>query len=232
MSSPLPAQLVAGITFVGRGGGAVKALRGFSKSHHSVPDAVNAATQAFLARLCGAELTEEAEGWFQATRTALAYKRKDLALTVSGAQATLAAKDFSLEFMYALEEADPARYGTTLTLANLRSLDLARTAEFEGLFAGRFTELVFGLAKGARVESVIDAIEALDGEGGLQVAYPSDCADCTIAVEGVAAQVRCTGVALEILFSRAGSPAELIDAFAAVREAFQISKPLAGILGR
>lgn len=231
MSSPLPSQLVAGIAFVGRGGGAVKSLRGFSKSHHSVPDAVNAATSAFLGRICGAELNEEAEGWFQAARTALAYKRKDIALSVSGAQATLAAKDFALELGYALEEADPARYVTTLTLSNLRSLDLARTTEFDGLFAGRFTELGFGFAKGARVESVIDAIEALDGEGGLRVEYPSDCRDCTIAVEGVAAQVRCTGAALEIVFSRAGSPAELMDAFAAVREAFQISKPLAGMIG-
>jgi hypothetical protein len=231
MPTPLPSQLVAGISFVGRGGGAVKSLRGFIKSHHSVPDAVNAATSAFLGRICGAELTEEAEQWFQAARSALAYKRKDLTLTVAGAQAMLAAKDFSLELTYALEEGDPARYVTTLTLANLRSLDLARTAEFDGLFSARFTELAFGLAKGARVEAVIDAIEALEGEGGLRVAYPSDCRDCTIAVEGVEAQVRCTGLALEILFSRAGSPAELMDAFAAVREAFQISKPLAGILG-
>ena len=231
MSSPLPSQLVAGIAFVGRGGGMVKTLRGFNKSHHSVPDAVNAATQAFLGRICTAELTEEAEGWFQAAKAALAYKRKDLTLTVSGPQATLVAKDFSLELAYALEAADPARYATTLTLANVRSFDLMQTAEFAGLFVGRFTELVFGLAKGARVEAVIDAIEALDGEGGLRVAYPSDCQDCTIAVEGVAAQVRCTGIALEIVFARAGSPVELMAAFAAVREAFQISKALAGILG-
>lgn len=231
MPTPLPKQLVAGIAFVGRGGGAVKTLRGFSKSHHSVPDAVNVATSAFLGRICGAELTEEAESWFQAVRSALAYKRKDLTLSVAGAQATLAAKDFSLELTYALEEADPARYATALTLANLRSVDLARTAEFEGLFTGRFTELAFGLAKGTRVEAVIDAIEALDGEGGLRVTYPSDYRDCTLAVDGVEAQVRCTGMALEILFSRAGSPAELMDAFAAVREAFQISKALSGMLG-
>jgi hypothetical protein len=42
----------------------------------------------------------------------------------------------------------------------------------------------------------------------------------------VDAEVRCTGAALEVVFPRGGSPGELIDAFAVVREAFQISKVL------
>ena len=69
-----------------------------------------------------------------------------------------------------------------------------------------------------------------DGDDGLAVTYPSDYRDCTIAVEGVDAVVRCTGATLEIVFSRAGGPAELIDAFIAVREAFRISKALSGLI--
>ncbi|MEY4939616.1 MAG: hypothetical protein RIQ93_1351, partial [Verrucomicrobiota bacterium] len=87
------------------------------------------------------------------------------------------------------------------------------------------------LDKGAKVEAVIDVIEALDGEGGLAVNYPSDYRDCVIQVEGVDAEVRCTGATLEIVFPRAGAPVELIDGFAAVRGAFQISKILAGLIG-
>ena len=68
---------------MGRTGGPVKALRGFRKTHHSVPDAVNPATLGFLARLCTDELAEEAEAFFQAARQALAYKRKDIALAVT-----------------------------------------------------------------------------------------------------------------------------------------------------
>jgi len=34
-----------------------------------------------------------------------------------------------------------------------------------------------------------------------------------------------------VVFPRPGAPAELIEAFAAVREAFQLSKPLKGMLG-
>jgi hypothetical protein len=47
-----------GILFTGRGGGAVKQLAGFKKSHHSVPDAANATTNAFLGKLCAGELAE------------------------------------------------------------------------------------------------------------------------------------------------------------------------------
>ena len=40
-----------------------------------------------------------------------------------------------------------------------------------------------------------------------------------------------TGATLDMVFLRASGPAELLDGFAAVREAFRISKPLAGLLG-
>ncbi len=73
-------------------------------------------------------------------------------------------------------------------------------------------------------------IEALDGEGGLTVSYPSDCRECVIRVEGVDAVVRCSGGTLEMVFPRAGAPNELMAGFAAVRGAFAVSRVLAGLL--
>lgn len=209
----------------------VKALRGFKKAHHTVPDAANAITNAFLGKICEAELAEEAEKLFQAVRTALDYKRRDIALTVASPLATLTARDFTVEILYELEEANPARYAVTTTLHDLGSAELARQADFDGVFRGRFSGIAFLLKKGARVEAVIDAIEGLEGKSDLSVVYPSDCHDCTIRVEGVDAMVRCTPATLEVIFPRAGSPAELIDAFSAVRDAFQISKALSGLIG-
>lgn len=237
MTGPLPSKIIAEIAFIGRGGGAVKNLDGFKKSHHSVPDAANATTNAFLAKLCAGELAAEAETLFQQVRTGLGYKRKQVSLSVGSPVATLAAKDFSVEIFYSLEERDPSRYAVTTTLRELKNADLARTAEFAAIFAGKFTEIGFGLKKGVSVEAVIDAIEALadddearEGAGKLRVDYPSDCSECTIGVEGVEAAVRCTGAALEIVFPRGGGPAELMDAFAAVRGAFAISKVLGGLI--
>jgi hypothetical protein len=227
----LPSRVVAGISFVGRGGGLVKDLDGFKKGHHSVPDAANATTNAFLGKICATELGDEAEKLFQEARTALDYKRKDIALSVTSPLAVLGARDFTVEIFYVLEERDPARYAVTTTLRGLMNVALARKDEFARIFAGKFTEISFALKKGAQVEAVIDAIEELDADDGLTVTYPSDYRDCTISVEGVDAQVRCTGPTLEIVFPRAGGPAELIEAFATVRDAFRISKGLSGLIG-
>ena len=231
MTGALPSSIIAGISFIGRGGGAVKGLGGFKKGHHTVPDAVNAVTNAFLGKLCAGELAAEAEALFQSVRTGLGYKRKDVSLAVAGQSAVLAAKDFAVEIFYALEEGDASRYAVTTTLRELKNADLARTGEFAAIFSGKFSEISFGLKKGARVEAVVDAIEALEGEGGLSVRYPSDCSECDIAVEGVEARVRCTGGSLEVVFPRAGGPAELMEGFAEVRGAFAISKVLGGLIG-
>jgi hypothetical protein len=143
----------------------------------------------------------------------------------------LGAKDFSVEIFYSLEEKDPARYAVTTTLRGLMSAEFAQREEFARIFAGKFTEISFTLKKGASVAAVIDAVEDLDDEEDLSVTYPSDYRDCTISVAGVDAAVRCTGATLEIVFPRAGGPAELIEAFAQVRDAFRLSKALSGLIG-
>ena len=231
MADELPSRVVASIAFVGRAGGSVKALGGFKKGHHTLPDATNAVTNAFLGKICGTELGDEAEKFFQEVRAGLGYKRKDVALSVTSPLAVLTARDFGVEIFYALEERESARYAVTTTLRELSDARLARRDEFSRIFAGKFTEISFALKKGVRVEAVIDAIEALDGEGGLSVRYPSDYRDCVIRVEGLDAEVRCTGATLEVVFPRGSAPADLIEAFSAVREAFQISKALSGLIG-
>lgn len=230
MTGDLPSSIVADICFLGRTGGTVKSLEGFKKGHHHVPDAANATTNAFLGKLCAAELTRDAEVLFQDVRTALAYKRKEIALSVTPPLAVLTARDFTVEITYALEELAPERYGVLTTLRGLQNRELAQTDGFGRVFSRGFSEISFALKKGARVEAVIDAIESLEGRDGLSVTYPSDCHECTIAVEGIDARVRCTGATLEMVFPRPGAPAELIEAFAAVRGAFAITKVLAGLI--
>ncbi len=231
MTDELPSSVVREIAFVGRGGGQVKALGGFRKGHHTLPDAANDTTNAFLGKICAGELGTEAEALFQAVRAGLGYKRKDLALALASPQAMLTAKDFAVEIVYALEAGEPTRYAVTTTLRELRSAELARADELSAVFARRFTEISFALNKGASVEAVIDAIESLEADSGLSVSYPSDCSECQIRVAEVDAHVRCTATTLEMVFPRAGAPRELIDAFAQVRAAFRIDRDLAGLIG-
>lgn len=220
------------VRFVGRAGGLVKSLGGFKKSHHTVPDAVNAATSGFLAKLCAAELAEEAEKFFQQARATFGYKRKDLSLDLASPNAVLSAKDFTLELGYALDATDPGAWVFTRTLHGLRSTDFAATAECDAVFAGQFSDLSFVLTKGASVESVIDAVEGLDGDSALSVDYPSDCSRCVLSVPGVSAEVRFEAGELAMVFPRSGAPRELLEAFFAVREAFALTKEpvLAGLL--
>ena len=217
-----PRSFISGVSLVGRGSGLVKTLGGFRKAHHTVPDAVNAATTAFLGKLCAGDLAEEGEKFFQAAKGALGYKP---------------AKDFVLELGYALEPGDPGSYAITRTLHSLRNAELVEVAEFDALFAGQFSAVVFALKKGVRVEAVIDAVEGLDPKdeaagAGLTVEYPSDCAQCTLRAEGVDAAVVCDGATLEMRFTKNGSPRELVAGFAQLRRAFALTKArvLAGML--
>src|SRR5687767_14450101 len=103
MPDELPSRIVANIAFVGRSSGLVKTLEGFKKGRHTLLDAANAVTNAFLGKICGAELNKESERLFQEVRTALGYKRKEIALSVTSPFAVLTAKDFVAEILYALE---------------------------------------------------------------------------------------------------------------------------------
>ncbi|MBS0662413.1 MAG: hypothetical protein JSR48_04065 [Verrucomicrobia bacterium] len=231
MPEPLPSRVIADISFVGRGGGLVKNLDGFKKGHHTVPDAANAVTNGFLAKIAEPELAAEAERLFQDARARLGYKRREAALSRAPGSALLTTKHFTIEITYALEAAAPERYVVTTTLRGLQGADLVQTEEFSALFAGAFAEISFALRQGARVEQVVDLIEDLDGAAAMTVTYPSDCRECTIRVPGVAAEVHCTGAALDLVFPRPGSPRELLTEFAAVRSAFAVSQELAGLIG-
>lgn len=210
----------------------MKNFSAFDKKRHSLPDAVNAATQGFLAKLCAEELAEEAEAFFRRARDVFAYKRREISLGVSSPSAVLETRDFTFEIFYELDPRAPENFIVTRSLHGIRSGDLVFTEEFNELFAAQFSGIVFELKKGVRVDAVVDAIEAV-GDGSLSVDYPSDCSVCTVAVAGVDAELVCDGASLEMRFTRSGSPAELLREFEKVRAAFALSKmeALAGLVG-
>lgn len=240
-AAPNATDFIQHVRLTGRTRGLVKNLGGFSKKHHNVPDYASAAANAFLGKLCADELTADAEAFFQKTRATFAYKRKDISLDVTSPAAVLTARHFTLEWLYALDETAPAEWTLTHTL---HTIDFTtdtdptpeRAAAFDDLFAGMFDSMVFTLTKGAQVESVIDAIESLDpaetsspntpddATAPLTVTYPSNCATCTLRVEGVPAEVVFNGNELSMVFPRAGTPRQLIEAFATVRHAFSLTK--------
>lgn len=231
-SAEFTPSTLSALSLAGSGSGAVKRLKGFRKDRHTVPDAVNAATQAFFARISADDLAEEAETWFQRARSGFGYKRADIRLELGAANALLLARDFSFELAWTLDPEDPGLYRATRTLRDARDATFVLDPACDDVFAGAFTDIVFTLSRGVSVEAVIDAVEGLPASTRLSVEYPANCAECTLHVPGVDAAVRCTGATLELVFSRAGSPRELIEAFGAVRTAFRMAgdEALAGLL--
>lgn len=215
--------VISRLSFQAKSGGRVKLLPGFDKSRHTLPDAVNAATTGFLAKICLKELEDEAESLFQRARAAFDYKRREISLSISSPTAELTTVDFVLEFAYALDEEEPSDWVLTRTLHPKCSEDFLKRPECDGLFAATFASLVFTLEKGSSVEAVIDAIEAAPPERGLKVAYPSDCEHCDITAEDVDAAIHFTGSTLEMVFPRNGSPRELLEGFLALRHRFTLA---------
>ena len=128
-----------------------------------------------------------------------------------------------MEIHYALREEDPSEYAVTRSLHSIRSADFLFTAECDALFPRIFSEVVFTLAKGASVEDVIDAIEGLK-DSPLEVAYPSDCGNCTLSLPDVAAQVRFDGGELAMIFDAPAPPSHLWTQFLELRNAFALTK--------
>ena len=212
MSGTERPRVVRSLVLVGRSGGEVRQLDAFDRKRHTVPDQVNAATQAFLARLCADELAAEAEALFQSVRQQFAYRRKEIALSVDLGLARLETKDFTLDMRYELEAADPSRYCVETELSRVSSRDLLETEAFAAAVGRRFDRLRCGFAAAAQVEAVIDAIES-DETGDLAVDYPSDCAECSVRIEGLDALVVIDAQLLEIRFRRLTTAADLLSAF-------------------
>lgn len=210
---------VSSLAIVGRTRGEVRRLAGFDKKRHTVPDRVCAATQAFLEKLCEEELTEEAEGLFQAAREHFSYKRREISLSVGSGFARLETKDFALELRYELDEEDPGDYVIETSVKDVASRDLLESAPFNASVGRRFDRLRCTLSGQVSVEAVIDAVED-EASGATSVDYPSDCSSCTVTIEGIAGEVFVDGVVLEVRYGKLTSAEVLMDTFECIGAEF------------
>ena len=205
-------SLVATLTLAGRTWGEVRRLDGFDKKRHSVPDQVNGATQAFLAKLCGQEIAEEGEAFFRSCRSVFGYKRRDLSLSIGTGTALLETKDFALELRCELDAEDPSRYFIESELTRVAGRDLLESDELAEAIGPRFDRLRLGIAGSLSVAAVIDAVED-DESGDLSVDYPSDCSMCAVRIEEVDAEIVVDGSTVELRFPRLATGANLIAAY-------------------
>ncbi|MDQ8202421.1 hypothetical protein [Pelagicoccus sp. SDUM812003] len=229
MSEKRQQRALVSLTLVGKVWGELRRLSAFDKKRHTVPDKVTPVTQGFLERLCEEELTEDAEELFQAARQQFGYKRKEISLDVGAGYGRLECKDFLLELRYELDEEDPSRYSLETSVTPLASRDLLESEAFAAAVGSRFDRLRCGLSGKVSVESVIDAVEE-EESGDLSVDYPSDCRHCTVAIDGVAAEIFLDGAILEVRFGKLVTAGSLLAAFESVSERFAAAEGLADLL--
>ncbi|MBL4575287.1 MAG: hypothetical protein JKY51_04200 [Opitutaceae bacterium] len=209
-------DVFASVSFKGARHGQVRTLSGFKKGIHTVPDIANETTNRFLAKICESELSQEGEALYQRLRTGLGYKRRDLTLTVEPPFALLHGKEFSLEIMYDLEREAPSIYQIFTTLSGLSCVDILTKDVFNEICAGLFDRFTFALTQTVKVEDVIDAIEAFP-RPGIKVAYPSDCLECSVSLEGFLGHIQCTTHSLDIVLPSKSSPQAFLEGFEALR---------------
>lgn len=229
MSESQSESALASLSLVGRVWGEVRRLAAFDKKRHTVPDGVNAATSAFLGKLCTDEITENGEELFQAARQHLGYKRKEVSLMADAGMAQLKAKDFMLEIRCELDEEDSSQYYIETEVKKVASKDLLEDAAFTAVVGSRFDRLRIELKGRVSVEAVIDAVEE-NGSGDLNVNFPSDCSSCTVRIDGLDADVFIDGRVLEVRYGRLTTAAALVAAFEGMSGYFQESVELMDLL--
>lgn len=228
MNQTRSGSIISSLTLAGRVWGEVRRLEGFDKKRHTLPDKVNGATQAFLAKLCSREIEEDGEALFQRCRKAFGYRRKDLSLSAGNGHAQLETKDFQLELRCDFDPDDPSRYYVETEVTRAASRDLLESAPFSEAIGDRFDRLRCGLGPGVSVAAVIDAVEE-DASGELAIDYPSDCSQCEVRIGGVNGLVVVDGMSLEVRYPRLASAGELMAGFERIGERFAAADGL-GIL--
>lgn len=197
------------IGLLGARGGQVRTLSGFKKGFHKVPDAVNGATQGFVARIAAEDLEAEATQLYDALKSNFRYKRKEIQLELDSASAVIVTKDFHLSLTYAQDDAEATAYTITYLLNQLRDASVLADPGLQAILQGHFDEMRFTLAQVLELEVLIDTFEAEDNADAT-IDYPHDCQYFNITLPGCKWSLRATAHSVSILSPGLVTPGALL----------------------
>lgn len=200
------------VFFSGSTSGRVKSLSGFRK-HHRVPDSVNPATENFLARIGRQEVEDYANDIFNELRSSFGYRRQEIDLSIDAASASILTKDFTVIIQLALNPQDTSEYLLTTEVTEIQNPGCLNTDAFNSVFSEAFNALTFQFDKKFDVESLIDAIEAINNKDLISVDYPGDVSSCTIRMKEYDASITVTSHDFRIEHASPVQPKKLIESF-------------------
>lgn len=204
-------------SFSGTVHGPVKQLSGFRKGVHTTPDRHSPALEAFVTRIAAEDLANQAESFYQLTRTQYGYRRKEIQLTVGSPIAILETPAFHLEISFRPDPDDPARYERSIRLSGLAPEHLDSPAT-DTVFGGVFDSLEILVSVPVPVESLIDAVED-DPAAIWSVDYPSSCDWCRLSSTQIPGALIVSANCIQIRTASAGPPSTLLDAYIRIGDA-------------
>lgn len=191
----------------------VKDLRGWSKSYQ-LPDFAGPSSRKFVARCAAVDVRADVDAVYEAARTHLGYKRKDIDTTAGqDGFGSVRTPDFEYTVTVTLDKLDPTRVTWRRELGHLSDAGFVRGGGFAAVFGGSFDQLAFEFAKPVDVEALTDRLE--DGTPtGVTLHVDSDGGAVELALAKFAGRVRVERTALTVR-GRAGNSAGLLDQFLA-----------------
>jgi hypothetical protein len=189
----------------------IRSLGGFKKGFHHVPDHVSSATQDFVVSKSKDEIETEMNEVFASIKEHLKYKRREL-ISEAGRIVT---PDFEY-LVYATQNEDaPSEALIIQELTNVKP-SIVDKAEFNEVFDGRFSEVVFEFDVEVDVKKLIDELEDLERED-VELDYDASAEWCELSIKGLQLTVRMGPAELKVVSQRGKSPKELIEGFFAIQ---------------
>jgi len=184
----------------------IGSLSGFKKGHH-VPDYVSRATQDFVVDTSNSEVQKEFEEVFASIREHLKYRHRELVSEDTG----LITPDFEYTVYAKQNEIDPSEALIVEELTNIKP-SIIKKPEFNKVFDGRFTELIFQFDKKVDLRALIDQLEAM-GSSDVGLDYESSRKSCELYIADSGLTLRFEPKELTVVSEHGRSPLELVDAF-------------------
>lgn len=188
------------------------ALPGFDKKRgHRVPDAVSAGATAFVRRLVAEEVEQEIEACHAALRAKLAYKRRQLRVSVDADGAAIVTPDFEFHLIVEQDPEDPSRARMRRTIQGVKTPSVLASPSFADAFGSGFDGVDLSVGQRIDVAALIDAIEERDPPGWT-LDYGYEAKSLTLTSPSMPLAVQVTPERVRLLGERPQEASLLLEA--------------------
>ena len=194
----------------------ISSLSGYVKRVHHVPDYVSSSTESFVESIAKKEINEQVDEVFDAIKEHLKYKRRD----IQSGEGRIVTPDFEYAAFCTQDGESPDSALIIQELTNIAPT-VIENDEFNTVFEGRFSRLVFEFTKEIDISEVIDKIEDLDRDD-ITVDYDASGSWCEVSFANSKYTVRLESENLTLVSPLRRSPRKLLEGF------FPVQKLLAG----